>query len=794
MSQPAHESIYAIALMVTCMLAIFSLGPRLAFGRGNSLRDPMLEVLFWLQQASSVVFMIIYLPGAYVLHQTRRQEQRVHAEVQKRLKSSDSPLTARKASRIFQRVLETGVPRSLELHHPMHLWVQVGAACILPIACDMLSLVRKWRRIKWVGCLRLLHLCGFRRLFSVLEANLVIPHYVPPMLRNVLLLTFVTHHAACGLWLTARARDFSATSWVGYHRPDIIDSSANTQYVTSCYFAVATLSTVGYGDIYPVNISECTFVMTYVFINIFLLANIVGDISALAAMKDTDLAAKRNRISRFERMLDRERISADVASATLEYLRLGLSMPDVEIDMNSLPASVRVRIREERFGVILRSLPLFRGLSARFIGRCVARVVEDAYVKDQDLVRRGDMASRLCVIVDGIASIEMVPDQGADEGTGRGTLSTTDDSLSWRADDDSRSCSVALLQPGAVFGAESFVCKMHEPWTVVGRTLLRVISLDENDSRDFEQSFPTDWFRLRRNLHESIVQMRDATQQLADSLNLSNAETAPTNHVKLSKLNMSLELPSTLKYPSCMGTFSQIAAEVASNIVRVTDKASHSLASTFCHYASAGDDFELRHLLATVSIKDVGADYDGRTPLHLSAACGHVDCTRTLIEAGAPTSPCDRFGRTPLVEAVRAGHAEVIAFLRAHGGKLSLPEHELGQILCHAAHEGDIVLIRNFLDAGANPNAVDYDNRSALMLAASAGNVAICRYLLERGADPLAKDRWGHVAADEAVSNGHTGALYDLLVDKANWRVENGCDDENSYASSWRQWRRRRRR
>lgn len=66
-------------------------------------------------------------------------------------------------------------------------------------------------------------------------------------------------------------------------------------------------------------------------------------------------------------------------------------------------------------------------------------------------------------------------------------------------------------------------------------------------------------------------------------------------------------------------------------------------------YASRGNVEALRSVQDDQLLH--GADYDGRTALHLACAEGHVEVVRLLVERGVPLQPKDRWGNTPAHEA-----------------------------------------------------------------------------------------------------------------------------------------------
>lgn len=87
------------------------------------------------------------------------------------------------------------------------------------------------------------------------------------------------HFAACFYYSLARNRDPKNT-WLG-----LVAGGAELRlidrYVTSVYWAIVTLSSVGYGDLHPVNSKEMIFDIFYMLFNLGLTAYVIGNMTNL---------------------------------------------------------------------------------------------------------------------------------------------------------------------------------------------------------------------------------------------------------------------------------------------------------------------------------------------------------------------------------------------------------------------------------------------------------------------------------------------------------------------------------
>lgn len=179
-----------------------------------------------------------------------------------------------------------------------------------------------------------------------------------------------------------------------------------------------------------------------------------------------------------------------------------------------------------------------------------------------------------------------------------------------------------------------------------------------------------------------------------------------------------------------------------------------------CEVTSTGNLQMLRHMVhngATVCYRD----QNKRTPLHVSAAEGHLDVVKfLLLQPGTNINVRDTKDFTPLLDAVVNGHHRVAEHLKARGGTIS--ECQLAHLMNSAASTGDTRALKRLIRWTGHVNVSDFDGQTPLHTAAMYGRLNITNLLLKEGADATLVNRYGQIPLQVASGNDHKAVEREL--------------------------------
>ena len=94
------------------------------------------------------------------------------------------------------------------------------------------------------------------------------------------ILIFSAHFLGCFFTLLA-GTESDIENWVAHYNPDLVDADDFTRYVLALYWAVISLTTMGYGDVVPVTHMERLFAICVALIGAVVFSHCMGTISSL---------------------------------------------------------------------------------------------------------------------------------------------------------------------------------------------------------------------------------------------------------------------------------------------------------------------------------------------------------------------------------------------------------------------------------------------------------------------------------------------------------------------------------
>ena len=142
--------------------------------------------------------------------------------------------------------------------------------------------------------------------------------------------------------------------------------------------------------------------------------------------------------------------------------------------------------------------------------------------------------------------------------------------------------------------------------------------------------------------------------------------------------------------------------------------------------------------------------YDGYTPLHLAAFCGHTKIAAYLLEHRADVNATAEHCYTPLHVAAQGGHTNIIAILVEHNADITATDEDGAAPLQWAAFNGHLETVKSLVAHGDDINDVDKCNYTSLHWAVQKGHFDIVEWLIKHGADIAAKNDDGKTAYELA--------------------------------------------
>lgn len=185
-------------------------------------------------------------------------------------------------------------------------------------------------------------------------------------------------------------------------------------------------------------------------------------------------------------------------------------------------------------------------------------------------------------------------------------------------------------------------------------------------------------------------------------------------------------------------------------------------------------------------------DANNRTPLHIAALHGRIECAKYLLENGAELDCKDSNGRTPLLAAAQNGKTQILDIFLNSKCDIAVCDNNGNTALhlaCLKKHNHSALLLLKHIDDANVVNMVNDERKTPLHLAARNGLVSVTRHLIKQGASVLALDINGMTPALCCAPNNSVAQCLSIIL--ANYTEspqecskENDSDSNSTYVAT----------
>ncbi|GAQ82666.1 potassium channel [Klebsormidium nitens] len=523
-----------------------------------------------------------------------------------------------------------------------------------------------------LGLLRLWRLRRLSRLFAKLEKNIRINYFWTRTVKFVLVIILAAHFAGCFFYFLATTYPVASQSytWIGSDTDDFRAFSLYRRYITSLYFAVVTLTTVGYGDYSPQSVREISFAIFYIIFSMGLTAYVIGNITALIQKSSARTLQYRQNLKDLHTYCVYNNLPASLRSEMVEFMQLKFRISEKRRDvLDQFPRPIRARVAKLLHRGYLEGADLFQGCSPEMLEQMEADVEVEYFMPNDILLAQKDIHPQLYILTAGILELS-VADMGA-------------------------SRAIGLWRPGQSVGDVALLCGIPQPFTCKAIQLCRVLAVKRQVFKDLLQSFPQDAQQMASNLLKTIRTEDDQhLTDLADEVSrvvarkeeemvvqlcaaAATGDLRTVRQLMLSGIDPNagdfdgrrpIHVAAAMGYDDCVRFLISNGADV-----NVRDKFDASPLSEALRLGQHSTAELLREHGADVTPRV--ASYD----LCTAVASGNARNVALLLAFGADPNCFDFDGKTPLQIAATLGNQEVVNLLLRHGAQFdATPSGHIG--------------------------------------------------------------------------------------------------------------------
>ncbi|CAN0900864.1 Potassium channel AKT1 [Linum grandiflorum] len=565
------------------------------------------------------------------------------------------------------------------------------------LAFDVISIIPSelaWRispkPFRSYGLLNMLRLWRLRRvsaLFSRLEKDRNYNYFWVRCAKLICVTLFAVHCAGCFYYLIAARYHNPERTWIGASLGnDFLQRSLWIRYVTSMYWSITTLTTVGYGDLHPVNTREMVFDIFYMLFNLGLTAYLIGNMTNLVVHGTSRTRKFRDTIQAASSFAHRNQLPVRLQDQMLAHLCLkfrtdseGLQQQET---LDSLPKAIRSSISHYLFYSLVDNVYLFRGVSNDLLFQLVSEMKAEYFPPKEDVILQNEAPTDFYILVTGAVDL-VVLKNGVEQIVGE-------------------------LKTGDLCGEIGVLCYKPQLFTVRTKRLCQLLRMNRTSFLNIVQANVGDGTIIMNNLLQHLKDLKDPIMEgvLVETENM-------LAHGRM-------DIPLSLCFASMRGD-DLLMHQLLKRGLDPNESDNNGRAAL--HIAAAQGSENCVLLLLDYGADPNFRDSDGIVPLWEAIKGGHAGVVKLLLENGAKLQSGD-IGHFACI-AAEENNLNLLKEIVRHGGDITLPKNNGSTALHVAVCEDNAEIVRYLMDKGADIDKPDANGWTPRELADQQGHEEI---------------------------------------------------------------------
>ena len=268
----------------------------------------------------------------------------------------------------------------------------------------LLRLPRLYRLFRITRLFKMFKHYKNNEIIEKIQEFLSIKHSIMRLITTSITILLCVHIFSCFWVYIAKIEGNNPDTWIGAN--NFNDKDVLFLYVTSVYWAITTLCTVGYGDIHPYSNLEKLFSIGWMLFGVYFLSFVIGSLSSMLNSIDTKENILVNKLAIIDEFSKEANLSKTLTSRLRHALRYstektGFSWSDKQNIFNELPKNLRYEVSLAMHKGAAKSLEFFHKRDQVVIASIIP-FLQPIFIQGQDFIyKTGEYAEEIYFIVKG---------------------------------------------------------------------------------------------------------------------------------------------------------------------------------------------------------------------------------------------------------------------------------------------------------------------------------------------------------------------------------------------------------